>query len=181
MANQVPATRTAIGGWAIAQLLLKRTLFRTRALLPCHRIANADNTTIENTRKNSAAPFGLKGVAEAGSRFIHALARGQLAANLDAAGADPQHAAACVGQLDPADQDVGPTTFRAGIMSEPSRRGLPRLARQDGDLATTAPANAPLHSLPGDERCLTHGVHTTAVRAFTPELFDETGHSGPND
>ena len=53
------------------------------------------------------------GLLKAGRRFFHLLARPRLAADARSAGADAQHAAACVLKLYGRDDEVGSTYFRS--------------------------------------------------------------------
>ena len=84
-------------------------VFHRSANLPLDAIANPHGATVENLPEDSATPVGLKGATQAGSRFIHALARRQLTADQDAAGTNEQDAPTRARQFNAADQDVRPS------------------------------------------------------------------------
>src|SRR5689334_23238333 len=154
-----------------------RSRFPVPVRLPLDAVANADLSPGEHLRERAASPVRVHRGAESGHGFLHALARLRLASNLEARGADAEHALPRVCQRDAAHHEVGAAGGRWGIAERLAHERVPHLALDDRDLPSATSADASLDALARDQRGGLSRVHGPTVRSLRPDGFEPASHA----
>src|SRR5690348_746920 len=118
-----------------------------------------DERVPEHASEHTTAPVGTHRGLEAGDYFVHALARSELAANLETGFAYSQDASARVRQANSSEQDVGASGGRISAAAELAHEAVPDFALDQRDLAPAAAVNTAGDSALDAQANLARRVH----------------------
>ncbi len=121
---------------------------------------------------DAAPPVGVEGMAQAGPGFVHQVAGSGLAVDADAAGADAQHLAAAVAQIDAADVEVGAPQLRIDGFAELVAHLVPAIGAEDRHLALATLVGVALEAAAGDRAGTVFRIHGAALEALDPDRIE---------
>src|SRR5262249_10470762 len=133
-------------------------------------------SVVEHFAEATPAPTRLHGLAQAGERLVHALARSGLAEHPDATGSHVEHQIAPARQAQAADHEVGPPRTRGHRRTELAHETLPYLPLDDGHLTPAPLIGVADQPAPRHELCVSDRVHRAAVRALDPDGLQPPAH-----
>ncbi len=143
--------------------------------VPFDSIANMNDTADEHLGENTTPPIRAQRCLQPWCRFIHALARRQLASDRKSRISNCQDATSCVGEPDSAEKDIRPAQRWILVDAKLVHARNPRLGFEQRHLPASASINTARHTLTCDQRRLRHAVHWPAMRALDPDSFDAAG------